>query len=223
MSDNSIWFHFTYDKPLEIQEFTKLLNFVDKSFANALEMMSIKNPSLKISPNQPTKILGVKEGSILINFLIEGLAAIGVEIIKSIAEILRKRLAFKNRRAGDCIYIQDNQINIHVGGDLIIPSKIEWNKDDEEKFVSKAVETYVKKKMKISPDEFIRDRDFLNLISIHGLNSLKARLQNIKAVFEELHIENSLKISGFSNYSQADKNNIKKYIQIQSEKEKSKT
>ncbi len=208
MPGNSIWFHFTYDKPLEIQKFTKLLNFVDKSFANVLEAMSIKDPSLKISLNKPAKILGVKEGSILINFLIEGLAAIGVEIIKSITEILRKRFASKNRQAGDYVYIQDNQINIHVGGDLIIPSKIEWNKDDEEKFVSKAVETYVKKKLNISPDEFIRDRDFLDLISIHGLNSLKARLQNIKAIFDELQIENSLKLNGFSNCSKTDRDII---------------
>ncbi len=208
MADNSLWIHFTYDEPLAIQEFVKLLNFVDKSFSNALDVISIKNHDSSISSKKPVRILEVNNGSILIDFLFEALTAIGIEVIKSIFEVLKKRFASKNKQVGDVIYNNEHQINIHVGRDLIIPSKIDWGKVEEEKFVRKAIETYVKNKLNIPADEFIRDVDFIDLISLHGLGSLKIKLQNIKAVLEELKIENSLDISGLSNYSKTNKDFI---------------
>lgn len=103
-------------------------------------------------------------------------------------------------------------INLDLSENFKIKSINKWTLTEEEPFIKEVVDVYVVKKANDSIQKFLKDHDFTDLIYAHGLESVKLKLQNTKAVFEEKQLNDSLDVKPLKRYSAQNKNLVEKYV-----------
>ncbi len=223
---SNINLHLTYERPLTMGELSAIMIAIENLYKEAYKEVKRKNKELELPKNNfEPKIEKVSEGSI--NFLLHlpELIKSGIELISLITDCFNK---IKEKIKGKPNNILDkqstiiiNNSNINVFGDYIqmhVTSKAlefccnnKWNLEDEECISIYAIREYVVFKEKTPVIDFVSNiPDFL--MRKYGFDSLKTKMQNTKAIFEELKISNTLDISSLSNYSKRHKNFIAREI-----------
>ncbi len=186
MENDVFEFRITYDEPLALETLAGFLEFANGAFDSALAISSIRRPELREDlTKSAVRVKGVREGSILLDLLIPALVSIGVNVISGvIIEIFRK--AFEKVRANEKPSLSGTKTGVvaHVPSAFKTPSKSGWTDEEERLVARKAVDTYVINKKNLSPDGFITDPDFVDIIIAHGTKSLLLKLRNIRYLLD---------------------------------------
>lgn len=197
MQECSIEMHITYDAPLEVKAFAKLLNTIDKSFGYAYGVLKEKYRDIDFPTKSPVKLKDVKEGSIWLDLLTNICVDIAVGVLVSVlVDYLKDKINIGRKKPE--VYSEDGIIIVNI---LQASARASWTEVEEELFVRKAVETYVVKGLHTDPKDFIGDSGFEDIVDRHGPNALRRKLENIKAIFDDLCVSNTLDIKGSGNYS----------------------
>ena len=214
MDDRAIRLHITYDKPLEVKQFAKLLDLTGEAFSCTYDDISVQYKDVDLPPKTPATILKVGEGSILLELFSSALVSIASSVVASIlADALKEKLGLGNKTQGVTISADHSTINIHIDEHGSIVRHRAWNADEESFFVGRAVDTYViEKKICVDPEEFIQGKEFAGLVNRHGLNSLRLKLRNIKAIFEDLYVNNGLDVERLDHYSKRNEALVRKAL-----------
>ncbi len=197
MLEQSIKMHITYDEPLEIKAFAKLLNTVDKSFGYAYDVLREKYRDIDFPTKSPVRLKGVKEGLICLDLLTSICADIAVGVL---ADYLRNRLNLGGKKSPE-IYVDGDMIDINIVSVHQISARAKWSEEEERLFIRKAVETYVVNGLRTDPEDFMNDPALEGIIRRRGINTVQRKLESIKAVFEDLGVNNTLDVPGIGGYS----------------------
>lgn len=212
MEGNTIQLHITYEEELSFKDFTQLVSILDDSFDSAMAIASIEAENF---PNDPKiYIKRVREGSIIFDILIPILVGVSVNVISwKILEILKERLN-KSKEMNVIDVTQENSgIGVKLPKQVKFPQKKKWTPKEEDVLAKKAVDVYVNKKQKIDVDTFIRDPEFADIIAVHGVNSIRQKLRNIRYILDQVKPNgHTLEISPLRNCSKENIKAVKRYL-----------
>ena len=201
MLGQSIKMHITYDEPLEIKAFAKLLNTVDKSFGYAYDVLKEKYRDIDFPTKTPARLKGVKEGSIWLDLLTNICADIAAGVIVDVlVDYLRNKLSLGGKKTPK-IYVDGDRVDINIVSIQQTSARARWSEEEERLFIRKAVETYVVHGLRTDPEDFMNDPALEGVIERHGTNAVQCKLKSIKAVFEDLGVNNTLDVRGIGGYS----------------------
>ncbi len=210
---SNIKFHLTYDRSLTMGELSCVLIAVENLYKAAYKNVKRGKEGHDLPKEMPLPTIErVSEGSINIDLNLSevvGAAAatlISIAIERIIKKIKEKKTNDLDRQSSFIISnsnftVNNNYFSMDASSKALDAcSTIGWDLRDEECFVIYTIREYVLFKNETSIHDFIDVLpDFL--MRKYGFDSLKMKLENAKYIFEELNVDNTLKISSMSGRS----------------------
>ncbi len=215
MEENIIRLHITYEENLSLESFLQLMEIVNESFDSALTIASIGHPeSLDSSSDHKFYINRVKEGSIIFEIIVPILIGVCTNVMSElIITSLKNKLSDAKAKNAIDISGDDSEVSVHIPKNAKIYKRTRWTPEEDDILARKAVDVYVNKKLNMDVDVFLRDRDFIKVISAHGAPSVYQKIRNIRHILDvEKPNGHTLKISPLSNCSEQSIKAVKRYL-----------
>ncbi len=186
MDENILEFHIVYEEPLTLDTIARLLDMADEVFDSALSIYSIKHEDMRDAlAGSAVRVQGVQKGSIIFDLLMPGLISIGANVLSELIVSIFKKVFDKAKQKQKPSFTTDgSEVKVNVPNGFKVPSKSHWTDEEETLVAKKAVDVYVLKKSVCSPDDFVMDPDFIDIIMAHGIKSLYLKLRNIRFLLD---------------------------------------
>lgn len=185
--------HFEYER-CSIEEMNQLLSFLNEFYKEIYKRFN-KNVDKDIRINfksNPPLIHKMYSGSIWTEVVIPVACALAPIVYDIIKECIKKARCKNISTSNDGSTININKNHFR--------NKKSWQQKDEEIFVKKTNDEYVKKQRNTTPEVFITKLPF-DLLLKYGQNSLLYKIYNHKALLDKYRINNSLNSKSLSHYS----------------------
>ncbi len=215
MEENIIQLHITYEENPSFDDFMQLMEIVNESFNSALTIASIEYPDSFGNLNDcKFYVKGVKEGSIIFEFVLPILIGVATNVISEIIVTVIKN-KFNKVKGKDVVDVkpESSGVSIGVSKQFKFSQKRAWTPKEEDALAKKAVEVYVNKKQKMDVNTFIKDPKFIGIIARHGVNSIRQKISNIRYILDmERPNGHTLEISPRQNCSKENIKAVKRYL-----------
>lgn len=215
MEENIILLHIAYEENLSLESFLRLMEIVNESFDSALTIASIEHPeSLEGSGDHKFYIKRVKEGSFIFEIIVPILVGVCTNVISElIITSLKNKLSDVKAKNAIDISGDDSEVSVHISKNAKIHKRTRWTAEEDDILARKAADVYVNRELNADVDVFMRDRDFINVISAHGVPSVYQKIRNIRHILDvEKPNGHTLNISPLSNCSEQSIKAVKRYL-----------